>query len=250
MAMNQKDHSPLTWNTQNVFSGTARYYSRYRPGYPDEVFCLLENKFHLDRFSRVLDLGCGTGQISLPLAPKVREVVAIDPQEEMLEEAKSLAAAKGIKNIHWLLGDSKNLSSISDSIGKIDLTVIARAFHWMDKEQVLRDLYSLTEPGGGVAIIGDSELRAGLKTPWKEVINQVIRRCLGEERKAGTEGTYSHPTKRFEDFLKKSAYRNLETVTIQLERIWTVDQIVGYLFSTSYCSLPVLGNKKTNLRTN
>jgi hypothetical protein len=130
------------------------------------------------------------------------------------------------------------------AIGEANLTVIARAFHWMDKGQVLKDLFTITKPGGGVAIIADTELRAGRKLPWKEIIDQVIRRWLGEKRKAGTDGTYSHPTIRFDEYLEESAFRDLEIATIQSERIWTIDQIVGYLYSTSYSSLPVLGDKK------
>jgi ubiquinone/menaquinone biosynthesis C-methylase UbiE len=244
MSNNKKGKSPITWNPKNVFSGTARYYARYRPGYPDEVFQLLRKKFSPDHFSRVLDLGCGTGQVALPIAPFVSEVIAVDPQMEMLEETGALAAAGGIQNIRWIPGESGDLPQMAAAIGEIDLTVIARAFHWMDREQTLKDLYPLTRPGGGAAVISDSGPRDGMKLPWKEVIDRAVKCWLGEVRKAGTQGAYSHPTKRFDAYLKESAFRNLETALIQVERTWNLDQIIGYLYSTSSSSIPVLGNKK------
>jgi len=63
-------------------------------------------------------------------------------------------------------------------------------------------------------------------------------------RKAGTKGTYAHPQKRFEALLEESPFHYLEIISIKTNRAWTIDQIIGYLYSTSSSSLPVLGDKK------
>jgi ubiquinone/menaquinone biosynthesis C-methylase UbiE len=234
-----------TWQTDNIFSGTAWYYARFRPDYPEAVIRLMLEKFHLDRKSRVLDLGCGTGQISLRLAPYVFEVIGIDPQADMLKEGSSIACERGLSNIKWMPGDSAKLKCIKGDIGEIDLTVIARAFHWMDREQTLRDLYHLTKRGGGIAIIWDDGPRDSITaSKWKLALDEAVRFWLGEVRLAGTKGTYAHPTRRFEDYLQESEFRNLESVEIKIGRTWTTDQIVGYLYSTSSSSIPVLGDEK------
>jgi SAM-dependent methyltransferase len=67
-----------------LFQGTADYYARYRRPYPEVVIALLVERFHLDGSARLLDLGRGTGLLALPLAPRVAEVVGLDPQPEML----------------------------------------------------------------------------------------------------------------------------------------------------------------------
>jgi ubiquinone/menaquinone biosynthesis C-methylase UbiE len=244
MPSNEKKNTEITWNPKNVFSGTAWFYAHYRPNYPDEVIDLLRKRFKLSNKSRILDLGCGTGQIAFQIAKYVSEVIAVDPQEDMLKEGQKLTENNGISNIKWIIGESGDIPRISSHIHGIDLTVIARAFHWMDKEQILKDLYKITKLDGGIAIISDSGPRDGQMIPWKETIDQLVKKWLGEQRKAGTQGTYSHPTKRFETTLRESEFRDLEHADFNIERIWTIDQIIGYLYSTSSSSIPVLGESK------
>jgi ubiquinone/menaquinone biosynthesis C-methylase UbiE len=244
MPVDSREPFEPSWNPDNIFTGTAWYYARFRPTYPDEVIHLLVERFKLDQKSRILDLGCGTGQVALKLAPYVAEVVAIDPQEEMLKEGKTTAGSRGISNITWLKGNSGGLPDMAGQIGMVNLTVIARAFHWMNREQTLHDLFKITVPGGGVAVISDSGPYDRTLIPWKETIQQTVKTWLGEERKAGTEGTFSHPKRRFETYLKESEFRNYEEATCPAERNWTLDEIIGYMYSTSLASPPVLGNKK------
>jgi ubiquinone/menaquinone biosynthesis C-methylase UbiE len=238
------------WESDNIFCGTACYYSRFRPDYPPETIDLIVDRFSLSKKSRVLDLGCGTGQVALKIAPFVSGVIAIDPQEEMLREGKSLASERGITNINWNRGESADLSRMSSVIGEVDLTVIARAFHWMDRAQTLRDLYAITKPGGGLAIMSDNgprydpsnKLKSSSK--WKSAIDDAVRCWLGDIRKAGTKGTFTHPYKKFETYVEESRFRDLETVRIETKRKWTIDGIIGYLYSTSSSSIPVLEDKK------
>jgi ubiquinone/menaquinone biosynthesis C-methylase UbiE len=235
----------ITWQPDNVFSGTAWYYARFRPDYPEEVINLLLTKFGLSKDSRILDLGCGTGQISIPIAPYVSEIIAIDPQQDMINEGKSIASTSGITNIKWVLGESAQLPHLMNNNDKVNLTVIARAFHWMDREQTLKDLYHLTQSGGGVAIITDNGPRDAIAdTKWKLALDDVVHHWLGDIRLAGTKGTYSHPVRRHEEIVRESEFRNLESITINTRRTWNIDQLIGYLYSTSSSSIPVLGDKK------
>jgi ubiquinone/menaquinone biosynthesis C-methylase UbiE len=244
MTSENTEKSRISWDPKNIFAGTAWYYARYRPDYPEQVFRLLVDKFRLSRNSRVLDLGCGTGQIALKLAPYVAKVVALDPQEDMLKEGKTLASARNISNITWLAGESGNLSSLTPLIGEVDITCMGRAFHWMDRVKTLQDLYQITKPGGGIAVIADTQPRFKPDVPWISVIDESVKHWLGNERKAGTTGTFTPFPKRHEEIIKESDFINLESIDIQQTRQWTIDQIIGYLYSASPTSLPVLGDKK------
>jgi len=184
MPATENENTRTTWNPKNVFTGTAWFYARYRPDYPDDVIDLLREEFKLSKKSRVLDLGCGTGQVALKIAPHVSEVIAVDPQKDMLKEGQELADAKRIANIKWMLGESGDMPCLSAHIGEINLTVIARAFHWMDREQILKDLYSITQADGGVAIIQDSGPRDGPTLLWKEIIDRTVKHWVGRTKKS------------------------------------------------------------------
>jgi ubiquinone/menaquinone biosynthesis C-methylase UbiE len=131
----------------DLFRGTASYYARFRPAYPDELIAHLVERYGIDDTSRVLDLGCGTGQLALPLARFAGEVVGMDPESEMLAVAAELARERGIDNVNWVLGSSADLDRRKVDIGTPQLVVIGRAFHWMDELRTLGSLYDLVPPG-------------------------------------------------------------------------------------------------------
>ena len=136
---------------EELFRSTAPFYARHRCGYPPPFFTYLVERFKLDGTQRVLDLGCGTGQVALPLSEHVAHVAAVDPEPTMLEEGHKLAAVADISNITWARGDSRTLHALD--LGELDLVIMGASFHWMDRDQVLVDLDQLLAPGGAVVIV-------------------------------------------------------------------------------------------------
>jgi trans-aconitate methyltransferase len=96
----ESDDSP----SQSLFAGTAWYYARYRPGYPKIFFDDVLERFHLDGHGRLLDVGCGTGELTIPLSWHVAEAVSVDSEPEMLAQAASQALAVRATNLTWELG--------------------------------------------------------------------------------------------------------------------------------------------------
>ena len=82
------------------------------------------------------------------------------------------------------------------------------------------------------------------KIAWKEVIKATIKKWLGEERKAGTTGTYTHHHQRHQEIIQESDFKDMTIVNMNTVRTWSIDRIIGYVYSTSYVSIPVLGDKK------
>lgn len=101
--------NPSGRSGRGLFNGTAWHYARFRPGYPKPFFDDIVAQFRLDGTGRLLDLGCGTGQLTLPLAAHVAEAVGMDPEPEMLTEAARQARAAGVINVTWAQGGSEDL---------------------------------------------------------------------------------------------------------------------------------------------
>jgi ubiquinone/menaquinone biosynthesis C-methylase UbiE len=227
---------------RELFKGTAQYYATYRR-YTPELFDFLVQTFGLNGSGKLLDLGCGTGQLTIPLAKHFKEVVGLDIEEDMIDEAKRQGEKAGTKNITWILEKAEN---IFDTSGPFRLTTIGAAFHWMDQKRILENVYNLTEKDGAVAIIYDSSgagaLRDTQKEKWKEIQRDMIRKYLGEKRRAGN-SFYNEPAQDFESFLDASPFDGHYEWAHDYVRTWTVDSIIGFLYTTSFATQRHFGER-------
>jgi ubiquinone/menaquinone biosynthesis C-methylase UbiE len=101
---------------------------------------------------RVVDLGAGTGLLALELAPRVRELIAVDISERMLERLDVAAVADGVHNVRTVVGDLRRLPLDDESA---TLAVSNYAFHHLDdagKELALAEARRILRPGGRLVI--------------------------------------------------------------------------------------------------
>jgi ubiquinone/menaquinone biosynthesis C-methylase UbiE len=228
----------------SLFAGAARYYDKYRPKYPQAAFDYLRGRFKLDATCRVLDLGCGTGNASLPLAPVVGEIVAIDPDPDMIEVCRARASAANLGNVTWRNAGSRELSS---QLGNFRLVTMGQSFHWMDRDQVLRDLYALVEDDGGIALIGPGHglvLVGSGPPPPKESWEDTARAVLashGVERGRNPSSNPSEP--RHEQAIQRSQFEIGEYHEFESEISLSPDDVLGRLYSFSGDLRTRLGNR-------
>ncbi len=233
--MNQSDQYDLT-----IYEGTAWYYSRYRPKYPLSLVRILREQFELDGTGRLLDLGCGPGPVAIPLAHLFNEVVAMDPDDAMRAEGERIARERGISNIAWRFGGSKDLSP---ALGQFRLVTMGNSFHWMDRARTLDALYDLVTDGGGLAVVGHgAPIPPPPMTPWRAAINSVLKRYL-PDRQLSWEHPGPPPEERHEAYIARSRFRNLKSYVESFDVEWTIESMIGNLYSMSFCSRRLLGDR-------
>lgn len=96
----------------------------------------------------VADIGCGTAELTVRLAPHCAQVFAVDISEEMLKFAKRKAQARGLTNIRFELG---GFLSWQHNAGSMDAIVSCLALHHLPdfwKVVSLQKARSLLRPGG------------------------------------------------------------------------------------------------------
>ncbi|WP_336213337.1 class I SAM-dependent methyltransferase [Nonomuraea sp. LPB2021202275-12-8] len=215
----------------DLFGGAAAYYARYRPGYGPEVIEHLARVF--GRGARVLDLGCGPGTVAIPLAPLVTEVVAVDPDPDMLATGRRLAGARA--SIRWLPGDSTSLRALP----AFHHVVMGRSFHWMDRGAVLSDLDELLPPDGVVALLGPT--REPREPPWEPVVRPVREKFGLLPRFGG--GSFQASGEHHQDVLAGSPFGRVEAAIFERRLEWDVDAVVGLQLSYSFSSPARLGGR-------
>ena len=134
-------------NLRCVYGWIAPSYDRYRDLSPSSLNLWLEKIIRLGEVSsgaKVLDIGCGTGRLTIPLQEKAQaEVWGLDLSAEMLEQAKQ---KKGAETIHWILGDAQALP-FPDRF--FDLTFMCLVLHHIeDKARAIEEMYRVLKPGG------------------------------------------------------------------------------------------------------
>ena len=85
------------------FHGRGRLVTGGKPNFFEYL-----NKFANKNF-KVLDLGCGSGELTLKLSPFFKEIVGIDPFEDYIETAEKQKKENNIKNVVFEVADGKNL---------------------------------------------------------------------------------------------------------------------------------------------
>ena len=219
---------------QQLFGSAVAYYARYRSGYPQGLADALAARTGLDGTQRVLDIGCGSGQLTIPLARHARTVVAIDPVPGMLAYGQQAARAAGTGNITWLEGNSGQIAALAGP--GADLAVFAASFHWTDRPAVLAALDGVLAPGGMVAVINDV-LADSEQPDWAVAIDHVRDRYLGARQRTGSTVIDDNA-----DVLAGSAFSAVDTLTWSWSRQLTVEQVTGLQLTYSFSTPALLGD--------
>ncbi len=235
--------------SQDIFKSTSVYYARYRLGYPQELISYLKKELTLDGTGTLLDLGCGTGQLALQLSPFFKDVDAVDASSEMIDQGRVAAATKAILNINWYVQRAEDINRLTNEAVLYDTVTIGNAFHHMDREVTLKLLDNLVKDHGCLVILYSGESLRNRNTPWKKRLAELIEKYVGEKEQV-QKMIAIQEKKNDREILKQSTFSDVRYFQHTYPLVWTMDSILGHLYSTSYCSTEVLGNKNKILSTN
>jgi ubiquinone/menaquinone biosynthesis C-methylase UbiE len=126
------------------------------------------------RMGTVVDLGSGSGQLLLPLAPHADRAVAIDVSDSMLRALADRAQAAGVTN---LVSVVRAIEDLDLPPASVDVVVSNYALHHLrdrDKQEVLQRAVRWLRPGGWL-VIGDMMLGRGADPADRAVIAGKLR---------------------------------------------------------------------------
>ncbi len=210
------------------FRSTVPHYLAGRLRYPPRLIAAVASALGLEGRGRVLDLGCGPGFLAIAFARHGAEVVAMDPEPDMLAAARDAASGEPGK-ISFVLAGSEQLGP---QLGRFDLVTMGRSFHWMDRERTLVALDALVEPAGGVSLFADSHPDVP-ENAWHAAWRAT------RDRFAERDPRLDH--RDHESVLCRSPFSRIRRLTERYRRQVGIDELVARALSTSTTSPDVLG---------
>jgi ubiquinone/menaquinone biosynthesis C-methylase UbiE len=130
-----------------------------------------------------VDLGCGSGQVTFPLARTCSHVLAVDIDTNAIEMLVDRARREGVENIQAVAQPMETLDLEAESV---DLVVSNYALHHMrdaDKRLLIERTVEWLRPGGRL-VVGDMMFGRGTHRSDREIIRQKVR-TLGERGLGG-----------------------------------------------------------------
>ncbi len=131
-----------------VFNQVAAEYDRYRSTYPEQLIDLACQVAGLERGDQVLEIGCGTGQLTRSLLARGLRVTAIEPGAQLAGLAKQRLQGTGeLKLVNARFEDAGLPHEHFRAVFS------ASAIHWVDPDVGWQRAADALAPGGTLALI-------------------------------------------------------------------------------------------------
>jgi ubiquinone/menaquinone biosynthesis C-methylase UbiE len=164
-----------------VWSRRVNSWDHHTPSGLEKVTAAVLASVSVRPGDQVVDLGCGTGQVSLPLAERGARVLAVDISAQMIARLQEKAHDRSLPGVEGIAAPIENLSLPARSV---DIVVTSYALHHLrdaDKSRVVSAAYHWLRPGGTLIVAdmmfgrgGTRQDRAIIKSKVKSLASRGI----------------------------------------------------------------------------
>ncbi|MFF1868422.1 class I SAM-dependent methyltransferase [Kitasatospora herbaricolor] len=147
-----------------TFTEDAELYDRARPGYPYRMYEDLSGLVTLGPECRILELGCGTGQATVPLAATGSRITAVELGPEMAGVARRNLTP--YPHAEVVVGAFEDWPLPPDPF---DLVFAATSFHWIDPAVRAAKAADALRPRGVLAVVSTHHVKGGSEEFFADV---------------------------------------------------------------------------------
>ena len=152
-----------------VFNGVAEEYDRHRPAYPDALIDRACELGGLGPGATVLEIGCGTGQLTRSLLARGLRVTAIEPGDRLIARARDQLGTIGD-----LTFVNRRLEDAQLPPAHYSAVFAGSAIHWVDPDVSWRATAEALVDGGTLALVSFF----GLQEPRSAGDQQALRAAM------------------------------------------------------------------------
>lgn len=155
---------------RRIFDEDALLYDAARPGYPTELFDDIVAFAQFPSGGRILEIGCGTGQATRPLAERGYAIQAVELGANLAAVARDKLSAYPQVRIH--------VGSFEDwplEPAAFDVAISAMAFHWINPAIGYPKLAQALRKGGSIALFWHVHVQSQASRGFFEAVDDVYR---------------------------------------------------------------------------
>jgi SAM-dependent methyltransferase len=206
-----------------TFDTVASLYDEVRPGYPDLIIDAIVELSRLPVAGRILEIGCGTGQITRPFARRGYSILALE-----LGPALAALAAEHLRPYPQVRVVPVVFEDWSIEPEAFDLVLSAQAFHWIDPAFGLARAAEALKPGGALALVW--HLDRSEHTAFYQATQPLYARFLPSDAQRSHTDPLEQRAMRYHDALGQSRlFTGRTTVRHRWQRQYTGPQFLKLL---------------------
>ncbi len=156
---------------RTTFDEAALLYDEVRPGYPEALFDDVVSLSGIPSGGRILEIGCGTGQATVPFARRGYHILCVELGENLAAVARRNLEA--YPRVEVRTGDFERWPLEE---GTFDLAVSATAFHWLDPAVAYPKVAMALKPGGAIALFWNVHVHSDASDSFFEAAQEVYER--------------------------------------------------------------------------
>lgn len=203
------------------FDDAAQLYDEVRPRYPEAIVEHIIAFAALPAHGRIFEVGCGTGQMTLPFAKRGYAVVALDQGERL-----AALAAQHCQSYPQVRVVSCAFESWQDTAGSYDLFLAAQTFHWIEPQFGMMRAAELLKADGTIVLVWTLDRSQG-STFWQatQPIYDTYNPVTSSGRPQTGHETYWHALRHSKQFVHVQEIRHAWTKRYSgeeyLKLLWT-----------------------------
>ena len=156
---------------RTTFDEAASLYDEVRPGYPEDLFDDVVSLSGIPAGGGILEIGCGTGQATVPFARRGYRILCIELGENMAAVARHNLEGYPQAEVRRGAFEEWPLQE-----GAFDLAISATAFHWIDPAVAYPKVARSLREGGSLALFWNEHVYSDASEGFFEEVQRIYER--------------------------------------------------------------------------